>query len=152
MKVFLPNVKVHTSATGSAASTQVEGCSHPEKTNSERVADCGVTPCSDSSFSFVPGDYRVYWPVFYRHGGRIWKMQSESTPDLDLEVIHLGADDYEELMESGSSHNPPRILSHQESEILPNRPADSDRKTLLRLERYSGESFLTTHSLQETGG
>ncbi|RYZ71438.1 MAG: hypothetical protein EOP09_04655 [Proteobacteria bacterium] len=43
---FLKDIEVHTSATGSAASTQVEGCSHPEKSNSERVADCGVTPCS----------------------------------------------------------------------------------------------------------
>ena len=46
---ILPNVEVHTSATGSEASTQVEGCSHVGKSNSERVADCGATPCSVSS-------------------------------------------------------------------------------------------------------
>lgn len=43
---FLANVKVHTSATGGEPSTQVEGCSYAGKSNSERVADCGVTPCS----------------------------------------------------------------------------------------------------------
>jgi hypothetical protein len=45
-----PNVEVHTSATGSEASTQVEGCSPAGKSNSERVADCGATFCSPSSF------------------------------------------------------------------------------------------------------
>ena len=43
--VLEANVDVHTSATGSEASTQVEGCSYAGKSNSERVADCGVTPC-----------------------------------------------------------------------------------------------------------
>lgn len=44
------NVEVHTSATGGAASTQVEGCSGQPESDSERVADCGATPCSISSF------------------------------------------------------------------------------------------------------
>jgi len=48
--IYLENVKVHTSATGGEASTQVEGCNDQTKSNSERVADCGATPCSDSSF------------------------------------------------------------------------------------------------------
>lgn len=47
---FRENAEVHKSATGGAASTQVEGCSGRPKSDSERVADCGATPCSISSF------------------------------------------------------------------------------------------------------
>ena len=48
---FLENVKVHTSATGSEASTQVEDCSDQPKSESKRVADCGATPCCASLFA-----------------------------------------------------------------------------------------------------
>lgn len=49
-EILKQNVEVHTSATGGADSTQVEGCSGQPKSDSERVADCGATPCSISSF------------------------------------------------------------------------------------------------------
>jgi hypothetical protein len=45
----LQNTKVHTSVTEGEASTQVEGCSDQQKSDSRRVADCGATPCSVSS-------------------------------------------------------------------------------------------------------
>jgi hypothetical protein len=53
--IFLANVEVHTSATGSEASTQVEGCYYAGKSNWERVADCGATSCSASSLRTVYG-------------------------------------------------------------------------------------------------
>lgn len=49
-KILNANDQVHTSATGGADSAQVEGCSDQPKSDSERVADCGATPCSISSF------------------------------------------------------------------------------------------------------
>lgn len=42
----MSNVEVHTPAAGGAASTQVEGGSDGEKSNSRRAAGCGATPCS----------------------------------------------------------------------------------------------------------
>jgi len=63
--IFQQNVEVHTSATGGAASTQGEGCSDPEKSDSERVADCGATPCSASSFRGKV-DFRLHLPAIQR--------------------------------------------------------------------------------------
>ena len=48
--VSLANVEVHTPAAGGAAPTQVEGGSDPEKSDSERAAGCGATPCSPFVF------------------------------------------------------------------------------------------------------
>ena len=42
----LQNFKVHTSDIRNEASTQVEGCNYAQKSNSERIADCGVTSYS----------------------------------------------------------------------------------------------------------
>ena len=44
--ISLDNVEVHTPAAGGVASTQVEGGSDGEKSDSERAAGCGATPCS----------------------------------------------------------------------------------------------------------
>lgn len=44
------NVKDHTPDTGGAASRQIEGCRDKTKSDSERVADCGATPCSPVDF------------------------------------------------------------------------------------------------------
>ena len=69
---FLANVEVHTSATGSEGSTQVEGYSYAVKSNSERVADCGATPCSASSLL------------------QLWVIESEVASKFDVLGSRLG--------------------------------------------------------------
>ena len=53
---FQPNAEAHTSATGSEDSTQFQGCSYAGNSNSERVADWGMTSCR-TSFPFKPGEH-----------------------------------------------------------------------------------------------
>lgn len=48
-----PNVEVHTPAAGGAPPTQVEGGSGPGKSDWERAAGCGATPCSPCCFFAV---------------------------------------------------------------------------------------------------
>jgi hypothetical protein len=96
--IFFANVEVHTSATGGEAPTQGEGGSDPEKSDSERVADCGATTCSPFDSD------REALPLPNQHGGieslmtgsvkRSWVIKavntvfgSDLTPGIDLVIL-----------------------------------------------------------------
>jgi hypothetical protein len=147
------NVQEHApSPAGARANNPTNEPTTDDSENKAAGDGCCVSSCSESSFSFKPGDIVTYQQVVYRHGGKLWKMRLETTSDLDDEVVHSGGQDYQIESSGPPKHSLPQKLSLRESEILSARPADHLREMLLKPHVCSGLSFLPKSPHQETEG